>query len=131
MKIGLLVDGDAEYRSLPEIYDRLRSLTPHQLLKPLRADLQPLASVAQIVTEVRKMAPVLIKKGAELIIVLLDRENRDVCSGRWAEEIATNLNLTIASTISQTRACQFAVMIKNSCYENWLVSDVNAFSKIS
>lgn len=125
MKIGLIVDGEAEFRSLVELYDRLD--TPHILLRPpLRADIQPLAPVPQIVGAVKSRLLILLNRGADMIVVLVDRENRDVCPGKWAGELTTALNAAYTSI----EDCQLTVVVKNSCYENWLISDPEAFTKI-
>src|SRR4051794_40674566 len=120
MKIGFIVDGEAEFRSLPLLYPKVD--TPHQLMNPLRADIQPYASVEQIASAVKKRLPILINRGAEIVIVLIDREHREVCSGQWAQEIAAIINAKF--TTVKVGIC--STVVKNCCFENWLVSDISA-----
>ncbi len=124
MKIGLIVDGQAEFRSLPQLYKRLN--TPHQLLTPLYADIQPFAPLLQIARTVQAKAPIFAGKGAELIIILVDRETRRICPGQWARDLAVALNNSRGNGIGY----RFAVVVKNSCYENWLISDPAAFKQL-
>lgn len=119
MRIGIVVDGQAEYRSLPKLYDRLE--TSHLIVKTLYADIQPFAPVAQIVRAVKSRLRALLVKNVDHVIVLVDRETNDVCPGEWAKKIERALE----KTCSQQVGCSFAVVIKESCYENWLISDVD------
>lgn len=119
MRIGIIVDGQAEYRSLPKLLDRLES--PHLVVKTLYADIQPFAPVAQIVRVVQSRLPALQAKSVDHVLVLVDRESRPICPGAWAKEIERAL----VKGCSQYRSCSFAVIIKESSYENWLISDVD------
>lgn len=124
MRIGIIVDGQAEYRSLPKILERIEC--PHLVVKTLYADIQPFAPVAQIVKAVNSRMPALQVKNVDHVLVLVDRESRKVCPGEWAKEIERALD----RGCSQSHSCSFAVVIKESCYENWLISDVNALLKM-
>ncbi len=58
-------------------------------------------------------------QGADAAVVLLDREQQDACPGRIARDIAAAL----------MRACAVLpayVVLKNRCFENWLVADLGA-----
>jgi|SRR5579859_2958871 len=122
MRIGFIVDGDAEFASLPLLLERLP--TPHKLLKPLRADVQPYGSAQQIAERVHMAAKVLINQGAQLIILLIDHEQRQICAGQWAAEITKALGTRTGNPQS------YAVVVKNRCYENWLIADTSVFSKM-
>lgn len=124
MRIGIIVDGQAEYRALPELIPRIES--PHTLLAPLYADIQPFAPIPQIVGAVRTKLPILRGRQADWVLVLLDRESRDVCPGVWASEIEAVLNRDCASGGIE----KFYVVVKNSCFENWLIADTNAFTRM-
>ena len=124
MRIGVVVDGQAEYRSLPKILERIEC--PHLIVKTLYADIQPFAPVAQIVKAVNTRMPALLAKNVDHVIVLVDRESRKVCPGEWAKEIERALG----RGCSQNHNCSYSVVIKESCYENWLISDVDALLKM-
>jgi Domain of unknown function (DUF4276) len=124
MRFGLIVDGQAEFRSLPALMGRVD--TPHVLIKTLYADMQPLGPVPQIINAMRSRILILAREGADMVIALLDRESRDVCPGHWAEEIIS----VVADHCRTLGISKFGVVIKNSCYENWLVADTTVFGKM-
>jgi hypothetical protein len=124
MRIGIIVDGQAEYRSLPKLLERVQ--TPHAVISTLYADIQPYAPVGQIVTAVRTKLPILIAKKVDRVVVLLDREDRQVCPGDWAREIEQVLSRKCA----QVGIASFCVVVKEPCYESWLIGDVSAFKQM-
>lgn len=124
MRLGILVDGQAEFRALPELLPKIES--PHTLLAPLYADIQPFAPIPQIVGAVRTKLPILRGRRAERVLVLLDMESRAVCPGVWAGDLEAALNRDCTSSGIQ----QFYVVVKNSCFENWLVSDITALQRM-
>ncbi len=125
MKIGLIVDGVAEVQSLPKLYSRLN--TPHHIVKTLKADIQPFAPLPQTASRVRAQVPILTAKGVELIIILADsEENNPLCPVQWAQQLTALLNKPLGSKAGY----RFAVVVKNSCYENWLISDSALFSRM-
>lgn len=123
MKVGIIVDGQAEFRSLPKLLPRVES--GHVILNPIYADIQPLAPIKQIVLSVTKKWKVLLSQNVEIILILLDLEDRDVCPGAWAMELESALNKA-----NKGYGVEFKVVVKNSCYENWLVSDMSVFHKM-
>lgn len=126
MKIGFIVDGEAEYRSLPSLLRQIERESQHVLLNPLLAKIQPLAHVPRIVAAVAPAIKILRGKHAQKIIILIDRENREVCPGAWAEEITHALT----AKYGHDRKAVFGVVIKDACYENWLVADPSVFTKL-
>jgi hypothetical protein len=126
MKIGFIVDGEAEYRSLPSLLRQIERESQHVLLNPLLAKIQPLAHVPRIVAAAAPAIKILRGKHAQKIIILLDRENREVCPGAWAVEITRAL----AEKYGDYGGVAFGVVVKDSCYENWLVADTSVFTKL-
>lgn len=124
MKIGVVVDGQGEFRALPSLFPKIGS--PHTLLAPLYGDMQPFAPIPQIVGVVKSKLPILRARGAQRVLVLLDRENRNVCPGAWATQLADALN----QDCGQLGIDKFIVVVKNSCFENWLVADPEAFTRM-
>lgn len=120
MRIGLIVDGQAEYRSLPFLLERLE--TPHTFVGTLFSNMHPHAPIPQIVRAMNGSVRVLAGRNADVIIVLLDREDRDDCPGQWASQVAQALN----AGYGIHELLIFKVIIKNSCYENWLIADPTA-----
>ena len=126
MRIGLIVDGQAEFRSLPTLIRRID--TSHVLLDPLFADIQPFAPLAQVVGEVRSKLPILQNRRIDHLIVLLDRESRPDCPGFMAKEIAEGIVRACAARLPET---SFSCVVKNSRFENWLISDLEALGRMN
>jgi len=112
MRIGIIADGQAEYRSLPKLVERIES--QNKVVKTLYADIQPLAPISQIVAAIKSKLPILKSKSVDMAVILIDRENRNVCPGDWAQEIEQALE----KTCGQAGITSFAVVVKDSCYEN-------------
>lgn len=121
MKIGLLVDGRGEFRALPYLLNRLGS--PHQVLAPLKCDMQPLASPGQIALAASKRFPILLDWGAEAIVLLLDKETRLECTGDLVRVVEREARARLKE-LSSTVGLQ--VVYKVSQFENWLVADPTA-----
>jgi len=124
MRIGIIADGQAEYRSLPKLIERTKS--KNTVVKVLYADIQPLAPVSQIVAAVKSKLPILRSKRVDMALILVDRENRDICPGTWAQQIEK----TLKDNCGQIGISYFSVVIKDSCYENWLIGDIQVFEKM-
>ena len=121
MKIGLLVDGDSEYYALPELLPRIA--TQHQVLNPLRAPLQPLAPIGQIARVSADACGILLSRGVDRIVVLLDLESRNDCPGGFAQDIADAVNARVHTVRPEV---DVLVVMKVRKLENWLVSDPQA-----
>lgn len=125
MKIGFVVDGEAEYRALPHLLQRIE--TKHILLQqPLYADIQPKSPVPKIVSAVRTRLDILRGRDAHKVIVLLDREDQSVCPGVWAQEITA----TLRQRCPEWPIDSLQVIVKDSCFENWLLADPSVFSNM-
>jgi hypothetical protein len=122
VKIGVLVDGQAEFRGLPHLLQRI--VTPHQILsQPLYCDIQPFATPAQMALAASKRFPLLIRRGANLVLILVDKESRPECTGELALSIAQEARLRLSRMAA---AIELAVVLKVASFENWLVSDPSA-----
>lgn len=118
MKIGFVVDGQGEYYALPHLLPRLGS--PNILLNPLFSAIQPLARPAQIAHVASKSFPILLSRGADLIVVLLDKETRPDCTGPLVEEIEREARKRLSE---MSRTVDVRVVLKVSKLENWLIAD--------
>jgi hypothetical protein len=124
MKTGIIVDGVAEFRSLPSILQRIAKST--EVVKILKADIQPMAPVGQIVRAAASRLITLGAKGAELAIILIDLESRNTCSGSWAEELRNAFGIKCAEC--GITSCE--VVVKTRTFENWLVGDPGVFAQM-
>lgn len=123
MKIGLLVDGRAEYYSLPLLLPRLGS--PHQILAPLVCDIQPFASSAQMALAASKKFPILLAKGAESVVILIDKETRPDCTVELVRAVEREARARLRNFSSTV---DLQVVIKVSMFENWMAADPAALS---
>jgi hypothetical protein len=118
VKIGLIVDGLGEAAALPLLRERIRS--PHVLLKPVHErKLQPLAKPEQIALVAARRCLLLAAEGVELAVVLLDRETREDCPGRFASQLESLISRRLAG-----RRIAVTVVMKDRCFENWLIADL-------
>lgn len=122
MKIGIIVDGDAEMEALKLLTERL-AIEGIQILTPIYANMQPRASVGQIVRAAVDKLGILKNRQAARVIVLIDRENRTECTGDWAKQLE--------EAFQKLGHSQVCVVVKNRKFENWLISDVNVFKALS
>ena len=126
MRIGVLVDGQAEFRGLPHLLQRI--VTPHQVLsQPLYCDIQPFATPAQMALAASKRFPLLIRRGANLVVILVDKESRPECTGELAFSIAQEARLRLSRMAT---AVELAVVLKVTSFENWLVSDPSVLRQL-
>jgi hypothetical protein len=118
MKVGFIVDGQSEYYALPGLISRIP--TDAQLLRPLVADLQPLAPLGQIARAVLPKARILAARNVDLIVLLLDNETITSCPGEHAIQLAD----TVQELLGPSPVV--AVVKKVQTLENWLVADPDA-----
>jgi hypothetical protein len=125
MKIGLLVDGRAEYHALPHLLPRIAS--PHQIRAPLFCDIQPFANPAQIALAASKKFPILLAQGVESVVVLFDKETRPDCTVELAQAVERAAKARLADL---TPRVSLQVVLKVSMLENWLVADPQALGEL-
>lgn len=122
MRIGLVVDGEAEYASFPHIISQLQSVTGATILSPALAKLQPYAPAGQIALTASKKIKVLERKRVDRVVVLIDRETRPDCCGEFADAVQRRIMRLVQVDV--------AVVVKDRTYENWLVADVAALERV-
>lgn len=125
MKLGILVDGQAEYHSLPLILDKIE--TDVQVLTPLYCDMQPHAPPAQIAYVAMKKMHMLLRRGISKVVVLIDRENRRECVPGMKNAIERELRDRL---IQVDPNVEVFVVLKVRAFENWLIADPKAFAKL-
>jgi len=120
MKIGVVVDGVSEFASLAGLYSDLQALGCHQILKPAKADIQPYAPIAVIARQCSPKVSQFLARGAQKVLVLLDREQRNECPGEFARQIAAAIIMCVGA------GAQVEVVVKDRAYENWAIADLDA-----
>ncbi len=121
MKIGIIVDGDAESQALFNLTQNI-NIGNTQIIKPIYADIQPKASFEQIAKKALKSIGFLRGKNADKIIVFIDREDSETCP----TEIKNNLEEAFKTIANE----EIEVVVKNRKFENWLCADVEALRKM-
>jgi hypothetical protein len=118
MRIGIVVDGLSEFRSLGHLYEDLQALTGNQFLTPLHADIQPQAPVGTIAKQCSASIKQLFGRNADRVIVLFDREARSECPGALAREVEEKVGLD-----------EVRVVVKDRAFENWVIADIAALRR--
>ena len=120
MRIGVIVDGRAEYGSLDRIYPQLQARSGNVFLSPVQADIQPFAPTPVIAKACKAAIALLQAKGSDRIIVLVDRESRQECGSEIASSIAGEITRQFQAPVE--------VVVKNRRFENWLLADPDALA---
>jgi len=127
MKIGILVDGLAEYHSLPKLLPRLE--TSHQVLsQPLKCDIQPFSTPAQMALAASKKFQILLAKGAESIVILIDKETRPDCTVELVRSVEREAQARLREI---SAGVNLQVVLKVSMFENWLIADPEALGGLA
>lgn len=123
MKIGLIVEGRSEYTALPELRDQLCAETSASSVKVLHACYDPYARPGRIVRGCQGAVKQLAGRKYDLALVLVDRERQT----KAASEIAGELEAAFGSV---DWGIPLKVVVKDRCFENWLVADLSALRKL-
>jgi Domain of unknown function (DUF4276) len=116
-RVGIIVDGDSEYAALPLLIRKIPD-SPQRVVATLLAPIPPKAGAAVIARACKSRIDILLAKRVAEVIVVLDREDREECSGQWA--------LTIRDALDLPESCRGSVVLKDRMFENWLLADVAA-----
>jgi hypothetical protein len=107
---------------MPFVCRQLAEATGHEFLSPVIAQVPATAPLGILATACARQVIQLHGRRAQLVVVILDRENRDDCCGELAAALETR--------IAREAEAAPAVVIKNRMYENWLVADVEALKQM-
>ena len=122
MRVALVVDGEAEYRSMGLVCEKLREECGQTFLRPVKAVVDPVSPAAAIARMLKDRILDMEARRADLIVVLIDRETRDECPGDVAS--------AIRGEIQRYATSQICVVLKDRMYENWLVADVSSLARM-
>lgn len=121
MRIALLTEGAAEYGSLPALLPQINRESPNTFLKPLKINVAPDVAPGIIARECKSRISIAAAKGADLVVVVLDREQQNTCPGQIARILE-------AAIIEVCTRLPVRVVLKDRLYENWLIADMNALA---
>jgi hypothetical protein len=115
MKVGIIVEGVSEYGSLGEIFNELSDRSGNTFLKVVRGDIDPIGPCAVMAKKSSHLVRQLEARGAELIVIVLDREQRPDCPGKICQQIAAEFGRYAGTATVQA-------VLKDRTYENWLAA---------
>lgn len=121
MRVALVVDGESEFRSIGFVTEKLREQCGQTFLRPVKAVVDPMSPAPAIARMLKDRVLDMEARGADVIVVLLDREIRDECPGDLAQSIREEVE-----RYATRRVC---VVLKNRKYENWLVADIGSLAR--
>jgi len=121
LKIGIVVDGDAESQALKLLTRRIE-IEGVQLLNPAYANMQPKSPPGRIARAAVKTVAILRARGATLIVVLIDREDRQECPPEFANQLKR--------AFAKLGYDDIHVVVKNRTFENWLIADLEALKQL-
>ncbi|MEV6368739.1 DUF4276 family protein [Micromonospora musae] len=121
MKVFVITEGVSEYRGLPKLSSQIQASCRHTL-KVLKTNVPSDVPISKIVR--RSISNVLLAfaENADLVVLLLDREEQDSCCGKVAESIRQELARSVGDQYSD----KIYVVLKDRKFENWLVADLDA-----
>jgi len=121
MRTVFITEGEGEYAALPLLKHQIQERTGIHLIPPMRITIQPDGPATKIGRSIKqKLLPTLMAKQVEKAVVLLDREMRGDCPGEIAIEVLAAVRSLCGTGID------FTVVLKDRCFENWLVADVQS-----
>jgi Domain of unknown function (DUF4276) len=120
LNIGLLVDGESEVNALPKLRSALESVTGHRLMAPILIRTTPLAPIERLAADCSEQVRKFQDRSADLVIVLVDREERENCPPQIASELQAAITRRSRGDVA------VSVVVKDRSFENWLISDPGA-----
>jgi hypothetical protein len=124
VKVGVVVEGQSEFTALPHLREQLCSETTTSSVKILHACYDPHGRPQRVVKGCRSAVKQLAGRKFDLAVVLIDRESQ----AKTATEIARALEAAFSSA---NFGIPVTVVVKDRCFENWLVADLAALHKLS
>jgi len=126
MRIGILVEGRAEYESMPFIISKCQ-FQNHTILKPLHCNVHPKASLEKIAeTIANSRYRIFQSQNIDKLVVLLDKEDNDQSECSIVRSLEAKLN---ERKDAYNFKAEIAVVLKVTKYENWLVADRSVFKQ--
>lgn len=116
-RVAFLVEGQAEFTGLPLLLPKISERTGSVLRQPIRVNVHSKAAPFQIARACQAKIDFAASQRADLVIVLLDREDAEACCGDRAKTVESALG---------NHDVPVRVVLKDRMFENWLVADLDA-----
>jgi hypothetical protein len=126
-RIGLVVEGETEYRALPLLLQHLGLSTTSPSIfhgQSVNASVQDLVKY-RLLTHARTQ----LAKKASQVIVVLDRETRPESADVFGKALAKELRRQLRGCESEHAARRVFVAVADRRFENWLLADPEGVSK--
>lgn len=120
MKIAVVTEGESEYAALPKLESQLVARTEMSSMRVLKLSVQPDGPPAKIARALKDKLLPLLRGRFDMVILLIDREQQSASCGTIATQIQAELVKQCGSTMPIT------VALKDRCFENWVVADLDA-----
>lgn len=120
MKVGIVVEGQAELLALRRLLPKIRA--PGRQLTAAHALMQPHAPPGQIALAATKKLATLRADGAQTFVVLIDCEDPGRCPCQFAKGIQ--------QALAKLEWPGVHVVVKTLKFENWLIADVDALKRM-
>lgn len=122
MRIGLIVEGQAEFDAIPRLATQLSAITSATFVGPLFVRVDPTARPEQIAQGCQNALVVLERKRTQRIVLLLDREQQPICCGIRCS--------VVADALKRKTTVPVDVVLKDRTFENWLIADLEAIKAL-
>lgn len=124
LTVGLIVEGESAIATIPQLLQHIDL----KISGPIKFGGQP-CECSDVVFEefVRhKIVPAaraMVLKNVSLVVVVIDREYREKCPGKFAEDIQRIILDTMQVRYSYTGSPPVSVVCADRMLENWLIAD--------
>ncbi len=124
MRVGIVVDGFSEVDALPHLLARIQ--TRYEIRpRVIKSRFHPTADTTLIAGAAAKSCQVFAPLRLNLIVLLLDLEDRTGCPGAFAQTLRQHFETRVVRMGLNVRV---DVVVKVSKFENWLVADLACLS---
>lgn len=126
--VGLVVEGEAEVGAIPQLLRELIQNRVIRLSAPAHFHGQPVQCAPNRFREFirNKIVPLVraaMLKQVSLVVVLIDREDREQCPGAFAQDMARTIVALMESRFQYDGMPRISVVCADRRLENWLVAD--------
>lgn len=119
MKIALITDGESEFRNLPMLMPQIQARSGNAIIGPMKVNTNGAAPAEKVARECESRIKIAKALGANLAVIILDREGILQCTGERAVELER-------AVARRCGAVAPRVVLKDRMFENWLIADLSA-----
>lgn len=120
MRVAFITEGTGEFQGFPRLRAQFQQRAGVVMLPPMLLKVPPEAPQGRIARECKVLVKLAISNSADLVVVIIDREGRNLSPKRIAADLENEL----------ARHCsvgpELRVVVKDRTFENWLIADLAA-----